>query len=63
MSLYCLWLIVSSHYITIENVLFLAPKMEGDRDAYRTAEKVTDAGPGAMPPVRAGFGRGAPPPQ
>ncbi|CAD6190853.1 unnamed protein product [Caenorhabditis auriculariae] len=35
---------------------------EGDREAYRT-EKVTEAGPGAAPVYRAGFGRGAPPPQ
>ncbi|CAB3408648.1 unnamed protein product [Caenorhabditis bovis] len=35
---------------------------KGDRDAYRT-DKATEAGPGAAPVYRAGFGRGAPPPQ
>ena len=35
---------------------------KGDREAYRT-EKVTEAGPGGAPVYRAGFGRGAPPPQ
>ncbi|CAJ0572254.1 unnamed protein product, partial [Mesorhabditis spiculigera] len=39
------------------------PKAEGDRDAYRTTEKQTDAGPGAAPVYRAGFGRGGPAPQ
>ncbi|CAI5439715.1 unnamed protein product [Caenorhabditis angaria] len=34
----------------------------GDRDAYRT-EKATEAGPGAAPVYRAGFGRGAQAPQ
>ncbi|PIO69953.1 hypothetical protein TELCIR_08207 [Teladorsagia circumcincta] len=40
-----------------------SPGKEGDRDAYRVAEKVTEAGPGSAMPYRAGFGRGAPPPQ
>ncbi|MCP9263534.1 40S ribosomal protein S10 [Dirofilaria immitis] len=35
------------------------PKVESDRDAYRTAEKVTEAGPGAAPVsgYRGGYGR------
>ena len=36
---------------------------EGDRDAYRAADKSAEAGPGAAGVYRAGFGRGAPPPQ
>ncbi|CAI4225369.1 unnamed protein product [Auanema sp. JU1783] len=40
-----------------------APGKEGDRDAYRAADKVTDAGPGAGGVHRGGFGRGAPPAQ
>ncbi|KAJ1358475.1 hypothetical protein KIN20_016905 [Parelaphostrongylus tenuis] len=36
---------------------------DADREAYRIADKVTEAGPGAAMPYRAGFGRGAPPPQ
>ncbi|VDN01506.1 unnamed protein product [Thelazia callipaeda] len=36
------------------------PKMESDRDAYRTAEKITEAGPGSLPVsnYRSGYGRG-----
>ncbi|GMR53351.1 hypothetical protein PMAYCL1PPCAC_23546, partial [Pristionchus mayeri] len=32
-----------------------------ERDSYRTAEKVTEAGAGAAPVFRGGFGRGAAP--
>lgn len=37
------------------------PKVESDRDAYRTAEKITEAGPGAAPVsgYRGGYGRGS----
>ncbi|VDM25383.1 unnamed protein product [Toxocara canis] len=37
------------------------PKMDSDRDAYRAAEKATEAGPGAAPVsgYRGGYGRGA----
>ncbi|ETN78865.1 hypothetical protein RB195_007673 [Necator americanus] len=47
----------------IERIPRPAPGKEGDREAYRIAEKVTEAGPGSAMPYRAGFGRGAPPPQ
>ncbi|PAV59668.1 hypothetical protein WR25_21261 isoform B [Diploscapter pachys] len=43
---------------------FAGPRKEGDQQEYRTAaEKATEAGPGAAPVYRAGFGRGAPAPQ
>lgn len=39
----------------------LGAKMESDRDTYRAAEKVTEAGPGAAPVsgYRGGYGRGS----
>ncbi|VDM62620.1 unnamed protein product [Angiostrongylus costaricensis] len=47
----------------VERIPRSIPGKEGDRDAYRIADKVTEAGPGSALPYRAGFGRGAPPPQ
>lgn len=47
----------------VDLVINTGPKVDSDREAYRVAEKATEAGPGAAPVAgyRGGYGRGAAP--